>query len=52
MCFNVKDKMVINHKHDTAYYAKCPKEFCSHDYVGESGKRALEQVNDHFLSYF
>ena len=43
-CFNVKDKMVFNHKHDTVYYAKCPEESCPHDYVGESGRRVLERV--------
>ena len=26
------------------YYAKCPKESCPHGYVGESGRRLLEQV--------
>ena len=39
--------MVFNHRHDIVYYAKCPEESCSHDYVGESGRRVLERVQDH-----
>ena len=46
-CFNVKDVNLFNHEHDIVYYAKCPEESCSHDYVGESGRRVLEQVKDH-----
>ena len=46
-CFNVKDKTFFNHEHDTVYYAKCPEESCPHDYVGESGRRVLEQVKDY-----
>ena len=32
-CFNVKDKTVFNHEHDTVYYAKCREESCPHHYV-------------------
>ena len=34
---------VFNHKH-IVHYAMCPKESCSHDYVGESGRSVLERV--------
>ena len=46
-CFNAKDINLFNHEHDIVYYTKCPEESCSHDYVGESGRRVLEQVKDH-----
>ena len=46
-CFNVKDIKLFNQEHDIVYYAKCPEKSCSHDYVGESGRRVLEQVKDH-----
>ena len=46
-CFNVKDKTAFNHEHDIAYYVKCPEESCLPDYVGESGRRVLEQVKNH-----
>ena len=46
-CFNVKDKTVFNHEHGIVYYAKCPEESCPHDYVGESGRRVLERVENH-----
>ena len=46
-CFNVKDKTVFNHEHDIVYYAKCPEKSCLHDYVGELGRRVLEQVKAH-----
>ena len=45
-CINVKNKTVFNHGHDIVYQAKCPEEPCPHDYVGESGRRVLEQVKD------
>ena len=38
-CFNVKDKTTLNHEHDIVFYAKYPEESCSHDYLGESGRR-------------
>ena len=52
-CFNAKDKTVFNHEHNIVYYPKCPEEPHPHDYVGETGRRVLEQVKDHsFISYF
>ena len=39
---SLKDKMVFNHEHVIAYYAKCPEESSPHDYVGESCRRVLE----------
>ena len=46
-CFNMKDKTVFNHENDIVYYAKCPEEYCPHDYVSESGRRVLERMKDH-----
>ena len=45
--FNMIHKTIFNHKHDIAYYAKCPEESCPHDYAGESGRGVLERVKDH-----
>ena len=36
--------MVFNHEHDIVYYVKCPEKSCPDGYVGESGRRLLEQV--------
>ena len=47
ICFSVKDKTVFNHEHDIAYHGKCPEKSYSHDYIGESGRRVLNQVTDH-----
>ena len=43
-CFNVKDKTLFKHEHDTLYYAKYPEESCLNDYVNESVRRVLEWV--------
>ena len=34
-------------KHDLAYYAECPEESCSDDYVGETARCISEKVIDH-----
>ena len=40
--FQVKDKINKKHKHDLIYYTKCPEEFCTEDYLGETGLRIIE----------
>ena len=45
--FQIKDKINEKHKHDLIYYTKCPEEFCAEAYLGEIGRRIIEQVADH-----
>ena len=45
--FQIKDKINEKHKHDLIYYTKCPEEFCTEDYLGETGHRIIERVADH-----
>ena len=46
-CFNVKDKIDFEHKHDLIYHAKCPESTCIDDYVGESARRITQKIKDH-----
>ena len=45
--FHIKDKIKERHQYDVSYYIKCPEEFCTEDYVGETGGRIIERVSDH-----
>ena len=44
--FQIKDKINEKHKHDLIYYTKCPEEFCTEDYLRETGRRIIERVAD------
>ena len=46
-CFNIKDNIVFNHEHDIVYYGKFSEKSFSYDYLGEWGRREIEQVKDH-----
>ena len=46
-CLRIKDKSKFDHKHDLVYHAKYPNELCDENYIGESGRRINERVNDH-----
>ena len=43
----IKDKTKDQHKHDLAYYSKCPEPTCNEDYLRETGKRIIERSADH-----
>ena len=45
--FNVKDKRKKEHHHDLTYSVKCPMKICLESYNGETGRRLIEQVNEH-----
>ena len=45
--FQLKDQTKKEHQHDIIYYTKCPKEQCTEDYTGETGRRYIECVKDH-----
>ena len=44
--FQLKDQTNKDHQHDVIYYRKCPKEQCTKDYTGETGRRLIERVKD------
>ena len=44
--FQLKDQMKKDHQHDVVYYAKCPKEQCTEDYMGELRRHLIKQVKD------
>ena len=46
-CFQIKDQTKFEHKHDIIYLATCPEDNCSENYIGESGRRISERINDH-----
>ena len=46
-CFNVKDKIHIEHNHDLIYRTKCPEPACIDGYVGESARRITDRIRDH-----
>ena len=37
--FQLKDKLNEKHQHNLSYYKKCPEEFCTEDYLGETGRK-------------
>ena len=43
----IKDKTKDQHKHDLAYYSKCPETTCNEDYLGKTRKRIIERSADH-----
>ena len=43
----IKDKTKDQHKHDLAYYNKCPEPTCNEDYLRETGKRIIERSAEH-----
>ena len=43
----IKDKTKDQHKHDLAYYSKCPEPTCNEDYLRETGKRIIERSAEH-----
>ena len=45
--FSSKDKTKLEHRHNIVYMAECPELSCDASYIGESGRRILERVNDH-----
>ena len=45
--FQIKDKINEKHKHDIIYYTKCPEAYCTEKYLGETGRRVIERVDDH-----
>ena len=45
--FQIKDEINEKHQHDLIYYTKFPEEFCTEDYLGETGRRIIERVADH-----
>ena len=46
-CFQNKDQIKFEHKHDIIYLATCPEDNCSEDYIRESGRRISERIIDH-----
>ena len=45
-CYNVKDETVFNHKHENVCFVSCREESYQPDYIGELGKKFLEQTKD------
>ena len=43
--FQIKGKRKFDHKHDLAYYVKCPE--CQGDYIGQIERSLHEQICDH-----
>ena len=41
----MKYKTEVAHKHDLAYYAKCPE--CDESYVGKTGRRLQDRFDEH-----
>ena len=45
--FQIKHKINEKHKHDLIYNTKCPEASCTEKYLGETGRRIIEQDADH-----
>ena len=45
-CYNVKYKTVFNHEHENVCFVSCREESYQPDYIGELGKKFLEQTKD------
>ena len=45
--FNIKDIIKKEHKHDLVYSVKCPEEICNETYIGETGRRLAERIDEH-----
>ena len=48
--FSLKDKQIINHKHDVVYEFTCPDDNCSENYIGETGRRVSQRITEHARS--
>ena len=46
-CFKIKDTVTFEHKHDIAYYRKCPANNCNDDCVIKADRRISERIMDH-----
>ena len=46
-CFSIKDKTKFEHQHDLVYYVECTEASCRDNYVGETGLRIIERIQDH-----
>ena len=44
--FQFKGKTKYQHKHDVAYYSKCPEGTCNNNCLGETGRRIIERSAD------
>ena len=45
-CFNIKDKIKFEYRHDVIYLRKCPETTYNDNYIGEA-KRIFERVKDY-----
>ena len=45
-CFQIKDQRKFEDKHDIVYWATCPEDDCSENYIGESRHRISEKIID------
>ena len=41
-------KYLTKNQHNLIYYSKCPEPNCDKDYLGETGRRIIKRVADHF----
>ena len=46
-CFQIKDQTKFEHKHDIIYWATCPEDNCSENYIGENGRPISERIIDY-----
>ena len=44
----IKGKTKDQHKHDLAYYSRCPEPSYNEDYLDETGRRMIERSADHY----
>ena len=45
-CFQIKEQTKFEHKYDIIYFATCPEDNCSENYIEESGRRISEKIID------
>ena len=46
-CFQTKDTVNLEHKHDLVYNGRCPTNNCNDYDVGEKGRSISERIMDH-----
>ena len=46
-CFQIKVEIKFEHKHDIIYWATCPEDNCSENYIGENGRPISVRIIDH-----
>ena len=46
-CFNIKDTVNFEHKHDLVYHGKCPANNYKDDYLCETVRYISERIMDH-----